>query len=83
MTTRSHALALYRSLLRNANKINNYNFRLHALRRTKSHFQESRHLSQEEANIKYAWGLEQLKLLERQKILGTLYPDVANVIEQR
>ena len=81
MTSKTQSLALFRSLLRTAGKINNYNFRKHAMRRTKSCFQESRVLASDEAATKYAWGMDQLKLMERVQVLGTLYPDENTVMQ--
>jgi len=84
MPSKTQALALFRNLLRQSSKLQNYNYRDHALRRVKSSFQEGRALSAELAATQYAWGLEQLKLVERHKVLGHLFPDdLPNVLNEK
>jgi len=84
MPTKIQALALFRNLLRHSSKLQNYNFRDHAIRRVKGSFQEARALSAEAAATRYAWGLEQLKLVERYKVLGQIFPDdLPNVLNEK
>jgi len=68
---------LYRSLLREARCISNYNFRNHATRLTKHHFSVSKNLAGVEQQVKYDWGLEQMKSLRRIRTLGDMYPESA------
>jgi hypothetical protein len=76
------AVHLYRSLLREASGISNYNFRNHAMRLTKHHFSVSKSLAGAEQQDKYDWGLEQMKSLRRIRALGDLYPESAkNVMD--
>lgn len=79
---RIEILALYRSLLKEARKFNNYNFRNHAIRKTKWEFKHNKNISdaktQEE---KYTLGRQQLDTLKRQVILGQLYPEAQSVVE--
>jgi hypothetical protein len=84
MANKTQALALFRNLLRQSSKLQNYNFRDHAMRRVKGSFQEAKALDAEAAATQYAWGLEQLKLVERYKVLGELYPDdLPNVMSKK
>jgi len=44
MSTTTGALVLYRNLLREARKVNDYNFRMYAMRRVKQGFVKNRTL---------------------------------------
>lgn len=44
MSTHTAALVLYRNLLREARKVNDYNFRMYAMRRVKQGFVKNRNL---------------------------------------
>ena len=81
MASRTQVLALYRSLLREATHIDNYNFRLHALRKVKGEFRESTALSGADIGSKFAGGREQLESLRRQRIVSQLYPEGSNIME--
>ena len=84
MASKTQTLALFRNLLRQSSKIQNYNFRDHAMRRVKGSFREAKALNGQAATTLYAWGLEQLKLIERYKVMGQLYPDdVSNVLSEK
>lgn len=72
---------LYRNLMREAKKMNDYNFRMYALRRVKTGFKMSRNLQGEEATAAIRNGEEQLEVLKRQVILGQLYPSGHSVME--
>lgn len=78
---RSDVLGLYRSLLREAQKFNNYNFRNHAIRKTKWEFRHSRNLAGSMIQEKYIYGKSQLEVLKRQVILGKLYPEDQSIVE--
>mmetsp|Transcript_22029 Transcript_22029/g.37457 ORF Transcript_22029/g.37457 Transcript_22029/m.37457 type:complete len:145 (+) Transcript_22029:1090-1524(+) len=72
---------LYRSLVREARKIKDYNFRSYALRRMKAGFVKNRNLQGEEASAAIHDGKEQLEVLKRQAILSQLYPSARSVME--
>lgn len=80
-TTSSSSRSLLRSLLREAHKVNDYNFRSYAIRRVKAGFRMNSGL---EGNAKMAAikeGEEQLAILRRQVIVGNLYPSDTSVME--
>ena len=76
-----NVLSLYRVMLRNANKMQNYNFRSHAARRVKVAFLEGKNLSPSEADAKYKAGLEQLGILKRQAIISNLFPETQSIMQ--
>jgi hypothetical protein len=82
---RTASLSLYRSLLREAKKVDNYNFRLYAIRRIKagyrSNIQSNDNNKAENAELAYRDGIEQLNVLKRQSIVGNLYPSARSVME--
>eukprot|EP00538_Stauroneis_constricta_P005272 CAMPEP_0119549694 /NCGR_PEP_ID=MMETSP1352-20130426/3340_1 /TAXON_ID=265584 /ORGANISM="Stauroneis constricta, Strain CCMP1120" /LENGTH=77 /DNA_ID=CAMNT_0007595303 /DNA_START=51 /DNA_END=284 /DNA_ORIENTATION=- len=73
--------ALYRSLLREAHKMGDYNFRSYAIRRVKAGFKTNRSLQGEAAAAAIKDGEEQLAVLKRQAVLGQLYPSARSVME--
>eukprot|EP00567_Pseudictyota_dubia_P007292 CAMPEP_0197436114 /NCGR_PEP_ID=MMETSP1175-20131217/3591_1 /TAXON_ID=1003142 /ORGANISM="Triceratium dubium, Strain CCMP147" /LENGTH=80 /DNA_ID=CAMNT_0042965321 /DNA_START=15 /DNA_END=257 /DNA_ORIENTATION=+ len=75
------ALPLYRSLLREARRVSDYNFRNYAMRRVKVGFVANRDLQGEEASTALSDGMEQLEMLRRQVVLGQLYPSGRSVME--
>mmetsp|Transcript_28697 Transcript_28697/g.38116 ORF Transcript_28697/g.38116 Transcript_28697/m.38116 type:complete len:82 (+) Transcript_28697:61-306(+) len=77
----SPQLSLFRSLLREASKVDNYNFRSYAHRRVKAGFLANRNLQGEEATAAIVEGGKQLEMLKRQAILGQLYPSDRSVME--
>ncbi|KAL9189013.1 hypothetical protein ACHAXT_011503 [Thalassiosira profunda] len=81
MSASGASLSLFRSLLREAKKVDNYNFRHYAIRRVKVGFQHNRNLTGNEAEIAFQEGKEQLDILRRQVVLGNLYPSAKSVME--
>ncbi|KAJ1435878.1 hypothetical protein B484DRAFT_264504 [Ochromonadaceae sp. CCMP2298] len=77
---RSTVLHLYKQLLREAQKLPNYNFREHALRRIKFGFRKDSTLKDMAAMAKFAWGLGQLDVIRRQVIIGEMYPGRTSVV---
>ena len=77
-----HVKSLYRSLLRYTSKITNYNFRSHAMRRTKSGFVMNRTVTGDELVSIYAFGLKQLEIAKRQSLVSQLYPDTMSSVMQ-
>mmetsp|Transcript_11583 Transcript_11583/g.17711 ORF Transcript_11583/g.17711 Transcript_11583/m.17711 type:complete len:82 (+) Transcript_11583:188-433(+) len=75
------SISLFRSLLREAKKVDNYNFRLYAIRRVKLGFQLNRSLAGNEADLALREGQENLDILRRQVVLGSLYPSARSVME--
>lgn len=72
-------MSLMRSLLRNAAKISNYNFKQHAQRRVVRGFRENQRNAPEEAAKNFAFGQEQLEVVKRYALISSLYPEIANV----
>mmetsp|Transcript_14521 Transcript_14521/g.24831 ORF Transcript_14521/g.24831 Transcript_14521/m.24831 type:complete len:84 (+) Transcript_14521:158-409(+) len=81
MSATNASLSLFRSLLREAKKVDNYNFRQYAIRRVKVGFQINRDLTGNEADLAFREGEEQLDILRRQVVLGGLYPSAKSVME--
>ncbi|KAL3761868.1 hypothetical protein ACHAWU_009033 [Discostella pseudostelligera] len=81
MAPPSASLSLFRSLLREAAKVDNYNFRVYALRRVRIGFENNRNLTGGEAEDAFVEGKEQLEILKRQAVLGHLYPTARSVME--
>ena len=82
--TKIDVLRLYRSLLRNSSKIQNYNFRNHASRKIMASFRESIAVADASAiDTAYEQGLKQLQLVERQSLISRMYPDMTSVMERR
>lgn len=74
-------LSLYRSLLRQAKSMKDYNFRMYAQRRVKAGFSKNLHLRGEDISAAIASGIEQLEVLKRQAALSQLYPSARSVME--
>jgi hypothetical protein len=82
MSTTTVALVLYRNFLREARKVNDYNFRMYALRRVKQGFIKNRNLQgSEEAVAAINDAEQQLEMLKRQVVLGQMYPSARSVME--
>jgi hypothetical protein len=81
MVGRAASLSLYRSLLREAKKVDNYNFRLYAIRRIKVGYRSNISSNEENAELIYREGIDQLNVLKRQSIVGNLYPSARSVME--
>ncbi|TDH68019.1 hypothetical protein CCR75_004366 [Bremia lactucae] len=76
MTSSSHVLRLYHEMLRNAAKIETYNFRAYAVRRVKEDFRKHKTLEigSPEQNKMLEFGREQADVLYRQMVISKLYP---------
>ncbi|KAL3787678.1 hypothetical protein ACHAWO_000478 [Cyclotella atomus] len=74
-------LSLFRSLIREARKVDNYNFREYAIRRVRIGFQINRNLAGSERDLAIREGQEHLEVLKRQVVLGRLYPSATSVME--
>lgn len=79
--SRQHVLGLFRSLLRQAGRMEDYNFRAYAQRRVAMGFQEGKALSGEQAAREYQEGLKNLEMLKRQVLISHLYPSKRSVME--
>lgn len=78
----SASRSLFRQLLRESKKFDNYNFRTYALRSTKSKFRANAGASGEEVDKLLQNGRKDLELIRRQTLIGSLYhPEEAFVIE--
>lgn len=75
-------LGLFRGLLRAAHKMDNYNFRAHALRKVRVTFRESKALAPYEASASYIAGVEQLALLRRQSTISMLFPETQSIMQK-
>lgn len=77
-------LYLYRNLLRESSKFQNYNFREYALRRVRYSFQQHKNegdASKIQEFVKCAE--ENLQLIKRQVAVGKLYMDPPLVVEKK
>ncbi len=81
--SRTQSITLFRSLLREAGKMANYNFREHARRRVSGAFREFQCANVDVAKEQYAFGVAQLEILKRQSIISRLYPEAESVTEQK
>jgi hypothetical protein len=79
---KSQVIALYRSFLRHADKIPNYNFKSHAVRRTRMGFVKNRNVEGQELLAQYQNGLKQLEIVKRQAIINQLFPDEGSVMQK-
>ena len=76
-------LHLYRNMLKHARKLQDYNFRSYAIRRTRQGFRESKSVAPEEAERLYQSGLKQLEVVNRQAIISSLFPGMNSVLAAR
>eukprot|EP00579_Thalassiosira_antarctica_P007980 CAMPEP_0201882730 /NCGR_PEP_ID=MMETSP0902-20130614/14373_1 /ASSEMBLY_ACC=CAM_ASM_000551 /TAXON_ID=420261 /ORGANISM="Thalassiosira antarctica, Strain CCMP982" /LENGTH=84 /DNA_ID=CAMNT_0048411319 /DNA_START=71 /DNA_END=325 /DNA_ORIENTATION=- len=81
MSASNASLSLFRTLLRESKKVDNYNFRHYAIRRVKVGFQLNKDLTGNEAGLAFREGEEQLDILKRQVVIGGLYPSAKSVME--
>jgi len=69
-----NSLTLYRRLLKAGNKFSSYNFREYAKRRIREEFRNKHYVSsKEQIEDLLKFGQEQLKMLERQSIINSIY----------
>ena len=80
---RTPILHLYSHFLRNSRKIDNYNFRLHAIRRIKYGFKTNVNAESNRIQQLYDYGLDQLGVVKRQSLISQLYPEAASVVESK
>mmetsp|Transcript_6629 Transcript_6629/g.9474 ORF Transcript_6629/g.9474 Transcript_6629/m.9474 type:complete len:82 (-) Transcript_6629:159-404(-) len=75
-------IPLFRSLLREAKKMGDYNFRSFAVRRVKTGFALNKNLQgREAATAALNKGVQDLAMLRRQAALGQMYPSGHSVME--
>mmetsp|Transcript_29172 Transcript_29172/g.27956 ORF Transcript_29172/g.27956 Transcript_29172/m.27956 type:complete len:96 (+) Transcript_29172:118-405(+) len=79
----TQVLQLYRLLMRYSSKFTNYNFRAHAMRRSKMGFVMNRHVEGVELAEKFAFGMKQLEIAKRQSLVSQLYPDTMTSVMQK
>ena len=60
-----------------------YNFRMYALRRTRTGYSEARDLAGDSAAAALAYGRDQLQVLKRQALISQLYPSALSVMEHK
>lgn len=75
------ALSLYRAMMREATKVNQYNFRHYAVRRVREDFRKNASLTGAEATEAIKRGHVDLQVLRRQQIVGNLYPAAMSVMD--
>ena len=81
--SRTQVLQLFRGLMRQARRLEDYNFRDYAKRRVVMGFQENRGLAGEVAAQEYQEGLKNLDMLKRQAVISHLYPSKRSVMEPK
>ncbi|CAM9401007.1 unnamed protein product [Phaeothamnion confervicola] len=79
--TRSMAMGLYRSLRKTAKSMTDYNYREYSLRRSRLGFDQAKELEGADAMAAYVKGLQDLQMLKRQALIGSLYPHEQSVME--
>ncbi|XP_049310080.1 protein bcn92 [Bactrocera dorsalis] len=83
MSTRRQVITIYRLLLREAEKIPAYNFRMYAGRKIRDTFRENKSINDFAViDQKLAEAKQNLELIRRQVIIGHLYSAEKLVIEQ-
>ncbi|XP_061392150.1 protein bcn92 [Musca vetustissima] len=84
MSTRRLAKSLYRQLLREAEKLPSYNFRLYAIRKIRDTFQTNKTINDfQQIDMEIATAKQSLEMLRRQAIIGHLYSAEKLVIENK
>ncbi len=80
-TASSHSIRLFRSLLRESYKIQDYNFRSYALRRVRLGFEKNRGLIEGEGlKRELEEGKRSLEMLKRQSEISRLYPEAQHSV---
>lgn len=74
-------IRLFRAMLREAGKVNQYNFRHYAVRRVREDFRKNAALDGGAAVDAVASGEKALEMLRRQQVVGNLYPAALSVME--
>ena len=75
------ARSLFRTMLREAAQVDQYNFRNYAIRRVREDFRRNAALSSSEATTALQEGRDALEVLRRQRIVGQLYPAAQSVMD--
>ena len=75
------ARSLFRTMLREAAQVDQYNFRNYAIRRVREDFRRNAALSCSEAATALQEGKDALEVLRRQRIVGQLYPAAQSVMD--
>jgi len=82
-SSRSAVLGMYRSFVRAGRSMNDYNMREYAVRRARLGFEQHRSLA--EGSVEQGAALSRAKLqlaqLQRQVVIGNMYPQERSVIE--
>ncbi|XP_065365881.1 protein bcn92 [Calliphora vicina] len=84
MSTRRQVSFLYRQLLREAEKLPSYNFRMYAVRKIRDTFRANRTINDfEKIDQQIMYGKQSLEMIRRQAIIGHLYTAEKLVIEKK
>ncbi|XP_013115591.1 protein bcn92 [Stomoxys calcitrans] len=84
MSTRRLAKTLYRKLLREAEKLPSYNFRMYAGRKIRETFRENKTINDfDKIDAQIEVARQSLEMLRRQAIIGHLYSAEKLVIERK
>ena len=75
------ARSLFRTMLREAAQVDQYNFRNYAIRRVREDFRRNAALAGADADAALQEGKEALEVLRRQRIVGQLYPAAQSVMD--
>lgn len=78
--SKAQVLSVYRSLLRNSNKFDNYNFREYFLRKTKGDFRKYKSVPDNTALVELAYN--DLAVLKRQAAISQMYHADKLVVER-
>ena len=75
------ARSLFRTMLREAAQLDQYNFRNYAIRRVREDFRKNAALAGADADAALQEGRDALEVLRRQRIVGQLYPAAQSVMD--
>mmetsp|Transcript_27832 Transcript_27832/g.46029 ORF Transcript_27832/g.46029 Transcript_27832/m.46029 type:complete len:85 (+) Transcript_27832:113-367(+) len=75
------AVHLYKRLMREARQMQDYNFRMYAIRRIRAGYNQNRVLQGQAADEALLEGEKQLAVLTRQSVISRLYPSAKSVME--
>ena len=83
MANKKAVLSLYHAMLRESSKIENYNFRCYAKRRVSDAFHSNKlETDQKRIEMLMQTAKDNLELIRRQSMIGSMYCDKATVIEK-
>ncbi|CAG9134181.1 hypothetical protein JYU34_000889 [Plutella xylostella] len=84
MATRTQILKLYKEMLRESQKFSNYNYRCYAFRRIQDAFKDSKGLTDQKIIRKeMEYAIENLAVIRRQIVIGSIYSSEKLVIENQ